>query len=131
MARILLIEDDPLIYRLYQKTFDLEGFEVETAEDGHIGLQKVPSFKPDIILLDMMMPNMNGLELLSKLKADPATSAIPVVVLTNVADMNVSNMAIAKGAALCIIKSQTEPGQVVAAVKSVLAKAAEQAEPSQ
>lgn len=122
MAKVLLIEDDPLIYRLYQKLFSLEGYEIELAENGKLGLEKLTTFHPDILLMDIMMPEMNGLEMLSKVKADPATQAIPVVVLTNIADMNITQMALSKGAALCIIKSQTEPSDVISSVKAVLAK---------
>lgn len=122
MAKILLVEDDPLIYRLYQKTFNLEGFEVELAEDGNVALEKLKAFTPEIILLDIMMPNMNGLEFLSKIKNDPATGHVPVVVLTNMSDMNIINMATARGAALCIIKSRSEPEEVVNSVKALLAK---------
>jgi CheY-like chemotaxis protein len=122
MTKILLVEDDPLIYRLYQKTFNLEGFEVELAEDGNVALEKLKTFTPEIILLDIMMPNMNGLEFLSKIKNDPATGHVPVIVLTNMSDMNIINMATARGAALCIIKSRSEPEEVVNAVKGLLAQ---------
>lgn len=125
MTKVLLIEDDPLIYRLYKKLFELEGFELELADNGLAGLEQLPLFKPDIILLDIMMPTMNGLELLEKVKADPETKDIPVIVLTNVADMNVAQIAISRGAALCLVKSQTEPDDVVASVNSVLAKQAQ------
>ena len=125
MSKVLLIEDDPLIYRLYEKLFTLEGFEIELAENGQLGLDKLQSFTPDIILLDIMMPTMNGMELLTKLKEDPATQNIPVVVLTNMSDMNVANMAQSKGAQLVIIKSQTEPDDVIASVNAVLAKNAQ------
>lgn len=125
MTKVLLIEDDPLIYRLYRKLFLLEGFNIELAENGQIGLDKLQTFKPDIILLDIMMPTMNGLEMLAKLKTDPETKHIPVVVLTNMSDFNITNMAITRGAALCIIKSQTEPSDVIASVNAVLAKASQ------
>ena len=124
MTKVLLIEDDPLIYRLYQKLFALEGYEIELAENGKLGLEKLQTFHPDILLMDIMMPTMNGLEMLSKVKADPNTKTIPVVVLTNIADMNITQMALSKGAALCIIKSQTEPSDVMSSVKAVLARAA-------
>ncbi len=124
MTKVLLIEDDPLIYRLYQKLFSLEGYEIELAENGELGLEKLQTFHPDILLMDIMMPTMNGLEMLSKVKADPNTKAIPVVVLTNIADMNITQMALSKGAALCIIKSQTEPSDVISSVNAVLAKSA-------
>lgn len=120
MTKVLLIEDDPLIYRMYQKLFTLEGYEVELAENGQLGLEKLKTYHPDIILLDIMMPTMNGIEMMTELKNEPTTKDIPIVVLTNLADMRVTNMALSKGAVLCIIKSQTEPDDVVASIKGVL-----------
>lgn len=128
MTKVLLIEDDPLIYRLYQKLFSLEGFEIELAENGQLGLEKLKTFHPDVLLMDIMMPTMNGLEMLTQLKSDSETKDIPVIVLTNIADMNVTQMAQSKGAVLCIIKSQTEPADVISSVKAVLAKTAQPAE---
>jgi len=122
MTKILLIEDDPLIYRLYQKLFTLEGYEIELAENGQIGLEKLKTFHPDILLMDIMMPTMNGIEMLTNVKADPSTKDIPVIVLTNIADMNITQMALSKGAVLCIIKSQTEPEDVVNSVRAVLSR---------
>jgi CheY-like chemotaxis protein len=122
MTKVLLIEDDPLIYRLYQKLFSLEGFEIELAENGQLGLEKLKTFHPDILLMDIMMPEMNGIEMLTQVKSDPATKDIPVIVLTNIADMNITQMALSKGAVLCIIKSQTEPSEVINSVKATLAK---------
>lgn len=125
MTKVLLIEDDPLIYRLYQKLFSLEGFEIELAENGQLGLEKLQTFHPDILLMDIMMPTMNGIEMLTQVKSDPATKDIPVIVLTNIADMNITQMALSKGAVLCIIKSQTEPSEVINSVKAILAKSAQ------
>lgn len=123
MTKVLLVEDDELIVRLYEKLFKLEGFEIETAGNGQAGLDKLKDYTPDIILLDVMMPEMNGLEMLGKLKEDEATKNIPVVVLTNVADISIANEAISRGAALSMVKSESEPEDVVAAVKGVLARA--------
>jgi len=125
LQKVLLVEDDPLVYRLYQKLFKLENFEIETAENGQIGLDKLKTFHPDIILLDVMMKTMNGLDMLTKLKADKATADIPVVVLTNVADMRITQLASEHGAVTVLIKSQSEPADVVGMVKGVLAKAAQ------
>ncbi len=122
MTKILLIEDDPLIYRLYKKLFSLEGYETELAEDGQSGLDALTHFHPDIILLDIMMPNMNGIEMLTQLKTNDETKNIPVIVLTNIADMNITNIALSKGAVLVIIKSQSEPADVIATIKGVLVK---------
>lgn len=123
MTKILLVEDDPLIYRMYQKLFTLEGYETEIAENGQEGLDKIASFQPDIILLDIMMPTMNGVEMLTHLKADPATANIPTVVLTNVSDIRVANEVFAKGANLSIVKSEADPDQIIDWIKSVLDKA--------
>jgi CheY-like chemotaxis protein len=122
MPKVMLVEDDPLIVRLYQKTLKLEGYEVETADNGLSALEQLPVYKPDIILLDIMMPTMNGVEFLGKMKADPSIASIPVIVLTNVADSDVTLAAVTAGAALLLIKSQTEPDDVVTAIKGVLAR---------
>jgi CheY-like chemotaxis protein len=120
MSKILLVEDDELIVRLYEKLFKLEGFEIAVANNGQAGLDKLKEDKPDIILLDVMMPQMNGLEMLGKLKEDENIKDIPVVVLTNVADVSIANEAISRGAVLSLVKSESEPEDVVAAVNGVL-----------
>lgn len=122
MTKVLLIEDDPMIYRLYEKLFKLEGFNLKLAESGMQAIEQLPEYKPDVILLDIMMPGMNGLELLSKIKEDEQTKSIPVVVLTNISDSNVIHMALQKGAVLALIKSQTEPPDVINAIRGVLKK---------
>ena len=122
MAKILLIiEDDPLMVRMYQKIFTLEKFEVETATNGIDGLEKVRKVHPTLILLDIMMPKMNGLQVLDKLKADPDTKKIPVVILTNLAGEKDAETAMMKGAVKYIVKSDYEPKQVVNMVKEIIA----------
>src|SRR3972149_6469134 len=121
MAKILIIEDDPLMRRLYQKIFTFEKYEVESAEDGEEGLEKARKVKPTLILLDVMMPKMNGLQVLEKLKADPDLKKIPVVMMTNLAGQKDAETALAKGAVKYIVKSEYEPKQVSDMVKGVLA----------
>ena len=121
MAKILIIEDDPLMQRLYQKIFTFEKYEVETAADGEEGLDKARKTKPTLILLDIMMPKMNGLQVLEKLKADPDLKKIPVVMLTNLAGQKDAETALAKGAVKYIVKSEYEPKQVADMIKGVLA----------
>jgi len=122
MATIILItEDDPLMSRMYQKIFSFEGFQVEMAADGQEGLDKARELKPTMILLDVMMPKLNGLQVLEKLKADPETKAIPVVMLTNLAGQQDAESALAKGAIKYIVKSEYEPKQVADMVKELLA----------
>lgn len=120
--KILLIEDDPLMVRLYQKVFSFEKFQVETATSGKEGLKKARSSRPALILLDIMMPKMSGLEVLDKLKADPSLKKIPVVTLTNLASENDKKVALAKGAIKHIIKSEHEPKEIVAIIKGILGK---------
>jgi CheY-like chemotaxis protein len=121
MSKVLIVEDDPLISRMYQKIFTFEKFEVDVAANGEEALSKVSSFAPGLILLDVMMPKMNGLQVLEKLKEDSQTKNIPVVMLTNLAGQQDAETAIAKGAVKYIIKSEYEPKQVVEMVKEVLA----------
>ncbi|MBU0572686.1 response regulator [Patescibacteria group bacterium] len=121
MPRILIIEDDPLMTRLYQKVFRFEKYDVDVASNGKLGLEKVKLEKPTLILLDIMMPEMNGLEVLTKLKADEETKKIPVIVLTNLAGTQDAETAMAKGAVRYIVKSEHDPKEVVKIVKEILA----------
>lgn len=122
MAKVLLIvEDDPLMNRMYQKIFKFEKYDVDTAINGQEGLDKARSVKPTLILLDVMMPVMNGMQVLEKLKADPETKNIPVVMLTNLAGEKDAETAMMKGAVKYIVKSQFEPKQVVNMVKEIIA----------
>jgi CheY-like chemotaxis protein len=121
MAKVLIVEDDQLMSRMYQKIFTFEHYEVELAENGQEGLEKAKSFRPTLILLDVMMPIMNGLETLDKLKSDPETKTIPVIMLTNLAGQQDAETALSKGAVKYIIKSEHDPKQVSDMVKEVLA----------
>lgn len=118
---ILLVEDDPLMLRMYKKIFKFEGFDLDTAKDGEEGLEKAKTNKPVMILLDIMMPKMNGIEMLAKLKKDPDIKGIPVIVLTNLAGTRDAEKAMALGAVKYIVKSEHEPKQVVTMVKEILA----------
>ena len=121
MAKILIIEDDPLMSRMYQKIFTFENYEVAMAHDGVEGLELARKDKPTLILLDIMMPKMNGLQVLEKLKSDPDTRKIPVVMLTNLAGTSDAESALTHGAVKYIIKSEFEPKQVANMVKEILA----------
>ena len=121
MSKVLIIEDDPLMSRMYQKIFTFEKYEVVMAGDGQQGLDLARSEKPTLILLDVMMPKMNGFQVLEKLKEDPDTKKIPVVMLTNLAGEQDAETALAKGAVKYIVKSEYEPKQVADMVKEILA----------
>lgn len=122
MGKILLIvEDDPLMQRMYQKIFTFEKYEVATASNGEEGLDKVRTLKPTVVLLDVMMPKMNGLQVLEKIKADPDIKHIPVIMLTNLAGEKDAESALMKGAVKYIVKSEHDPKQIVAMVKEIIA----------
>lgn len=119
--KVLITEDDPLMSRMYQKIFTFEGYEVIAASNGEEGLEKAKTEKPTIILLDVMMPKMNGIQMLEKLKLDPESKKIPVIMLTNLAGEKDAEVAMTKGAVKYIIKSEYDPKQVVDMVKEILA----------
>jgi DNA-binding response OmpR family regulator len=79
---VLLVDDDPVILRLLEVNFEMEGFSVLTATNGHHGFETAKALRPHIIISDVMMPNLSGLDLLRKLRADEATSEIPVILLS-------------------------------------------------
>lgn len=119
---ILVVEDEAVISRMYQKILSFEGYQVETAADGEEGWEKAKTLKPALILLDFMMPKLNGLQVLEKLKADPQTAPIPVLMLTNLAAPQEAELALAKGALKYVIKSESEPKQIVEMVREYLVK---------
>jgi DNA-binding response OmpR family regulator len=80
--RVLVVDDDPVIVRLLEVNFEMEGFQVVTAVDGQDGVDKARSEQPDVVVSDVMMPKLNGLELTAALKADDTTKHIPIVLLS-------------------------------------------------
>ncbi len=122
MAKILLVDDDPLLVRMYQKKLENDGYTVITADDGDTALAKITEVKPDLILLDIMMPKTNGLQVLAKLKEDKDTANIPVILLTNVygSDEDIDR-GLELGAVAYLVKASNQPKVVVAKVKEILA----------
>ena len=121
MAKILIIEDDDVLGRFYKKVLSAKGHSVEIAADGGEGLAKIKSQKPALILLDIMMPNVNGLEVLKAVKTDPQTEDIPVIVLTNLAGEADAQFALQKGADKYLVKSRVDAEKVIAEVSQSLA----------
>src|SRR3989304_7207265 len=120
MAKVLIVEDDPLMSRMYQKIFTFEGFEVVVAHDGEEGWEKLKKEKPTIALFDIMMPKLNGLQLLDRAKDDAEVKKIPVIMLTNLAGQADAEKALEKGAGKYIVKSENEPKEVAAMVKEII-----------
>ena len=86
MLKIITIDDDPVVRTLIKKTFSSLGFEVITAADGIEGLRAIENNHPDIIILDVMMPIIDGLEVLKRIKATPKIAKIPVIMFTAISD---------------------------------------------
>lgn len=118
--KIALIEDDKALVVMYQDALKRAGFEVATAYDGETGVEIIKTEKPDLILLDIMMPKLNGLEVMKKLKEDPEISATPVLVLTNYGTTDNVAATIELGAKAFVIKSDFTPEEIVEKVKNVL-----------
>lgn len=122
MAKVLLIDDDNLLVRMYGKKFESEDHTVSTASDGEEGLEKAESETPDLILLDIMMPEMDGVEVLEKLKSNDKTKKIPVVMLTNLGSSEANiDKCLDLGAVSYLIKADYTPKEVVQKVKEILA----------
>jgi two-component system, chemotaxis family, chemotaxis protein CheY len=120
MAKILIVEDDELLVKAYTRKLGMANYEVATAIDGIEGLEKAKQLKPDLILLDILMPRLNGIELLKTIKVDPELKAIPVIVLTNVASSENTEECLRAGCVSYIIKSNTIPSDVLKEIKKVL-----------
>ncbi len=122
MNKVLIIEDDPPYRKIYKRKFEISGYTVEVAENGVEGLEKIRSFMPDIIFVDLMMPKMDGFQVLDAVKADPALQHIPVVVITNLSTTDDAHKVLQKGAIALLVKSDTEPNAIVERANEILAK---------
>jgi DNA-binding response OmpR family regulator len=121
MPKIAIIEDDQAISQMYRMKFEAEGFEVETAANGKLGLELVDKMRPDIILLDLMMPEMTGDEMLVKLRASDWGKQIKVIILTNMGEQEAPQVVKTLDVKRFIIKAEMTPRQVAEMVKSELA----------
>lgn len=120
MKKILIIEDDPFLSEMYLTKFQESGFKVEIAVNGQEGIEKIIKTRPDLILLDIVLPKTDGFEVLKKVKGDKDLKKIPIVLLTNLGQKNEVEKGLALGADEYIIKAHFTPTAVVAKVKELL-----------
>jgi DNA-binding response OmpR family regulator len=120
MKKIVLVEDDEMMARMYRKVFSLGGFEITIASDGKAGLRRIKEIMPDLVILDVMMPKMNGMEVLNELKRNSKTKDIMVVMLTNLSIPEEIRFALEKGAISYLIKCENEPRKVFEVVRKLL-----------
>ena len=120
MTKIAIIEDDPVIRQMYLMKFEADGFTVETAENGKEGVRLVEKFSPDLILLDISMPIMNGDEALVAIRSETWGKNIPVMILTNLGKEEAPKTLQSLGIHSYIVKADLTPRQVVDRVKKAL-----------
>lgn len=120
MTKIAIIEDDPVINQMYRMKFEANGFEVQLADNGKRGVAMVEEMKPDLILLDLQMPNMNGAEALKEIREHDWGKDIPVIVLTNLGEEEAPKSLRDLGIHSYIVKADLTPSQVVTRVKEAL-----------
>jgi DNA-binding response OmpR family regulator len=109
-----MIEDDPAIAAMYQLQLELDGYQVAVARDGEQGLELMKSSLPDLVLLDIRLPGMDGLAVLKEAQKEPSVADIPVVVLSNYGDASMVQAGRALGARDYLIKSRTTPSDLSA-----------------
>ena len=118
--KIAIVEDDAAISQMYRIKFEAEGYEVETAENGQLGLELIKEMKPDIVLLDLMMPVMDGEEMLTKLRAESWGKDIKVIILTNMGETEAPASIKEMHVEAFILKANMTPRQVAKLVDAHL-----------
>ncbi len=121
MPKIAIIEDDQAIAQMYRIKFEAENYEVETADNGKLGLELAEKMKPDIILLDLMMPEMTGDAMLKLMRETDWGREIPVIILTNMGEQEAPPTLRELGVKRFILKAEMTPRQVAEMVKAELA----------
>lgn len=119
MKKILVIEDDPIVAHIYKSRLEKEGFKVEVSADGQAGYYRIYDLKPDALLLDLMLPKMNGVDLLKKIRAVREFEKIPILVFTNAYVANMIHEAFSAGATAVYNKSTVTPRQVIDVLNSI------------
>ncbi len=120
MKKILFIEDESALQKTFGDILKQEGYEIISALDGEIGLKLAKTEKPDLILLDLILPKIYGIEVLRKLKEDKITKEIPIVILTNLEEMKDIDKALELGAKSYLIKAQYTLEEVVEKIKKAI-----------
>ena len=121
-AKILVVEDEEILLTGLKEELESGGYTVQGASDGVEGIEQAKSFKPELILLDLLMPKMDGMEMLQKLKADSSTRDVPVVILTNLSDYEKISEALSLGAMDYLVKANYKLEDLLEKVRTVLAR---------
>jgi CheY-like chemotaxis protein len=123
MTKILIIEDDQIVANIYRNKLSVEGYKVETAGDGEAGLAMIQQFKPDAVILDLMMPKLSGVEVMKRVRALPEFKSLPIVVFSNTYLTNMVQQAWKAGATKCLSKSTCSPRQLLDIISGIVGPA--------
>ena len=118
--KLLLVEDDTTLSKMYQRKFEADGFSVATAYDGLEGLKKMAEEKPDLVILDIMLPRLDGVSVFKKMRSTPETFKTPVLLLTNLDQEDTVFECFKLGAVDYLLKSTVTPDQVVKKIENLL-----------
>ncbi len=119
-VHVLLVEDDVFLANIYTTKFEMEGFKISHSDNGQKGLEDAKKKKPDIILLDILLPKMDGFAVLEEIQKDETLKSIPVILLTNLGQKDDVEKGLEMGAKDYLIKAHFKPSEVVEKVKNVL-----------
>ena len=122
MAKIILADDDPFLTKIYSTRLSKDGHEVVTCADGQQALDKILEIKPDLVVLDIMLPKLNGLDVLSAVRAQKNLAKLPIVILTNLIHNEEQTEAMKRGATAFLAKIQFTPSQVMTELEKYLPK---------
>ncbi|HEY3863631.1 MAG TPA: response regulator [Verrucomicrobiae bacterium] len=120
MKKILIIEDELVVRSIYRRKFEMSGYKVETAEEGPAALKMLPDFQPDLIQVDIMLPGMDGVEVIRKIRAMPAFSNVPILVLSSFYRPDLAKEAWKAGASKCVSKMDCTPVLALDLVEQLL-----------
>ena len=120
MKKILIIEDDKFLRELIVRKLNEEDFEVSEAVDGEEGIKKIIEEKPDLILLDLILPGIDGFEVLARMKKESVLSSIPVIILSNLGQKDDVEKGLKMGAIGYLIKAHFTPGEIIEKIKVAL-----------
>lgn len=120
MKQILLVEDDPFLIDIYTTRLKEAGFAVVVALDGQEALNKIKKEKPDLVLLDIVLPQIDGWEILREIKSDQNLKDLPVIILSNLGQKEEVEKGVTLGASRYLIKAHYTPSEVVAEIKKIL-----------
>src|SRR5580698_436343 len=120
MKNILIIEDDPIVANVYRNKLAVEGYVTEVAPDGETGLKVMRTFKPQLIIIDLMLPAMSGVDVIKEVRSEPEFAKIPIIVFSNTYLTNLIQEAWRAGANKCLSKSSCTPKDVIEIVRNAI-----------